>query len=214
MGELMHKSVTLAAAFAASILVAPAASAATMFDFTGLSPSSTSLYEDTQDGISLDVTGERRDDGVFIFPCVAFGAANVTTASDGLGVGANSGACAGNVDSAELDGQIDEILQFSFDQDVRLISIGFNAIDDDDPYNIFVDSGSGFTSVATGALDNPYVFSPFLTGNTLRIGATDNASAFRVTNLTIAAVPLPAGGLLLLGALGGLGALRRRKKPS
>jgi hypothetical protein len=32
-----------------------------------------------------------------------------------------------------------------------------------------------------------------------------------IDNVSIAAVPVPAGGLLLLGALGGLAALRRRK---
>ena len=35
--------------------------------------------------------------------------------------------------------------------------------------------------------------------------------ALEYANLTIAAVPLPAGGLLLLAALGGVAALRRRK---
>jgi hypothetical protein len=35
--------------------------------------------------------------------------------------------------------------------------------------------------------------------------------AFEFSNLTIAAVPLPAGGLLLIGALGGLMILRRRQ---
>ncbi len=38
----------------------------------------------------------------------------------------------------------------------------------------------------------------------------DNVGAV-LTSVTLAAVPLPAGGLLLLGALGGFAALRRRK---
>ncbi len=38
----------------------------------------------------------------------------------------------------------------------------------------------------------------------------DNIGAV-LTSVTLAAVPLPAGGLLLLGALGGFAALRRRK---
>lgn len=35
--------------------------------------------------------------------------------------------------------------------------------------------------------------------------------ALEYANLRVAAVPLPAGGLLLLGALAGIAALRRRK---
>ena len=51
--------------------------------------------------------------------------------------------------------------------------------------------------------------------DTLKInyGAVVGGSAGRADlDLTVAAVPLPAGGLLLLGALGGLAALRRRKQ--
>lgn len=192
-----------------SMTVAPFASAATTFDFTGLTSGSSASYSDTRDGIGLTATGFRKD----VFFCQLFGSAEVTTASDGLGVVADSGACLGNYDSAELDGQINEVLQFSFDQDIRMISIAFNSIDGDDPYNVFADTGSGFTQISGGASDNPYTFSPFLTGDGLRIGATDNASAFRVTGITVAAVPLPAAGFLLLGALGGLGfAARRRQK--
>lgn len=35
---------------------------------------------------------------------------------------------------------------------------------------------------------------------------------YDVSKVSIAPVPLPAGGLMLLGGLGGLAALRRRKK--
>jgi len=42
-----------------------------------------------------------------------------------------------------------------------------------------------------------------------RVEFATNLPAFELSN--IAAVPLPAGGLLLIGALGGLAALRRRK---
>lgn len=43
-------------------------------------------------------------------------------------------------------------------------------------------------------------------------GGTSSNDGFDVDSVAIAAVPLPAAGMLLLGGLGGLAALRRRKK--
>jgi len=43
------------------------------------------------------------------------------------------------------------------------------------------------------------------------VGTSNSLGGF-VDNVSIAAIPVPAGGLLLIGALGGLAALRRRRK--
>ena len=53
-------------------------------------------------------------------------------------------------------------------------------------------------------ITNPYVL-------TFAANGTNNSLGGFIDNVSIAAVPVPAGGLLLLGALGGLAALRRRK---
>jgi hypothetical protein len=188
-------------------VAAPAVQAATVFNLGG-SNATQSSFNYTVDGIGLTVTGERKDKIIgcgFLCLTSVYQGRDVTRTADGLGV-------VGPLDtSAELDGQINERMTFSFDKNVSLMSIMFNNIDGNDPYDIYVDTGTGFTLITAAAMANPYVFSPFLVGNTLRIGVTDNASAFRVKSLTVAAVPIPAAGFLLLAGLGGLGALRRRQ---
>jgi hypothetical protein len=53
-------------------------------------------------------------------------------------------------------------------------------------------------------ITNPYTL-------TFAANGTNNSLGGFIDNVSIAAVPVPAGGLLLIGALGGIAALRRRK---
>lgn len=63
-------------------------------------------------------------------------------------------------------------------------------------------SGAAFVKITGLAFDEVRFFSNYPGGGT-------DTPAFEFSNV-VAAVPLPAGGLLLLGALGGLAVLRRR----
>jgi hypothetical protein len=79
---------------------------------------------------------------------------------------------------------------------------------------LFLNGVSQFQVTGTGAVSpNEATYSRLTTVSDVRfdrITFTAAKPAFEFANLTISAVPLPAGGLLLLGALGGLMMLRRR----
>jgi hypothetical protein len=67
------------------------------------------------------------------------------------------------------------------------------------------------TSVLGVAGELPTLFtSPDLLEQTLTLGWTERSGTIQFS-ANVAAVPLPAGGLLLIGALGGLALIRRRK---
>jgi hypothetical protein len=187
---VLSLGLSVGGASAATVVLGGPAATAGSFVYTG-------------DGVTVTATGERRDGCLFL----CFQDENLSRAADGLGVrGGGLG-----LDSPELDGQVDERLTFTFSHAVRLISVTFSFIDGDDEYDVLVDVGSGLAPVALDALSNPFLFAADAVGTAFRIAVDGNASAFRVSSITFAPVPLPAGGLLLLGGLAGLAALRRRR---
>ena len=190
-----------AAALATSLMfAAPAAMAATTFDLTGSPASEAPSFSYSVDGIGLEVTG---------FTDLVIGGITPTDVTrDGTGLGVTR-----FFDSdPDLDGQVDEFLVFTFDQTVSLFTILFDDVDSDDDWDLFVDTGSGFTLVADDNTDNPFTFALGTDGNRVSIGADGRNDSFRVREITVAAVPLPAAGWLMLAGLGGIAALRRRKK--
>ncbi len=72
-------------------------------------------------------------------------------------------------------------------------------------------SGGGFTFTFPGT----YTYLAILDRTLLRgsgIAIGPNGDGFDIDSVSVNAVPVPAAGILLLGALGGLGVMRRRKK--
>ncbi|WP_103333544.1 VPLPA-CTERM sorting domain-containing protein [Pseudotabrizicola formosa] len=83
-----------------------------------------------------------------------------------------------------------------------------------DMFDLFLGTEYATTDVVEGRV----TFSDLPTVLSFGIGASGKHDAFKITGMTAAhietpaAVPLPAGGLLLLTAMGGMAALKRRRK--
>lgn len=105
-----------------------------------------------------------------------------------------------------------ETLGFFFSRDVKLHSLTFSAFDPSyENYTILVDVTGEPIDVTLGGNSNPFEFG-MLVGDAFTVSAIGLNDSFRISSLTISEVPVPAAGVLLIGALGGLGALKRRRK--
>lgn len=148
--------------------------------------------------------------------------AAVTVDNEGLGVDNGGGA---NPGSDDVDGRnFNDILLFSFDRAVDLFRIDFDNTDNNDDFVFFAISDAfelaGSISVeffdigSDGSDEGFFNFGPAIAGTIFGIGAVQNNDNFRVEGMTVevSAVPLPAAGLMLLAGVGGLAAMRRRKK--
>ncbi len=208
-------SFKIAAVAAALVSFAGAASAATeTFDFTG--GSNHYSFEESfggSAGSSVAVTAYSNPGG----------AARVGHFSSGLGV-CNSGEVYYSRGRARcsspnhtLDGSgYDEFMRFSFSGlgDFTVTQIAFSDYGSPDRFNF----SSSETSASNLSFYNRYdTWSGSLAADSFfTISATRNGMAAKIRSITIeygvSEVPLPAAGFLLLGGLGGLAALKRRRK--
>lgn len=197
----MFKQVMMAGAAAAGIAMASEASAATFYDFRSTDASGTA--ESLDFGL-FDVRSDASDLGVHRPSKVSYGAF-------GLGV-----ASLMDTNPTEIDGfsaGAAEWLTVTFDYAVRLNNFTLARMENGDDYAYSINGGAltqstlAFNEVAA---NNVFSLSIFAQG-TVSDGVA-GIDDFTLKGIEVAAVPVPAAGLLLAGGLGLLGAVRRSRR--
>ena len=132
------------------------------------------------------------------------------------------GLYAGGRDSHWVDGYYDEYLLLSFSEAVDLTAAAFAYGDGGDDWRVLAGNFHGYSAVDSGTLagsgSGGSVFSAAIdsdvTATQFLIGTTGGRSEWKLRGVSVdvAPVPLPASGLLLLAGLGGVAAMRRRKR--
>ena len=154
-------------------------------------------------------------------------AGRVVARGNGIGVKSKRG----RRDDKRIDGRgKDEMAVVDFGKSKTLKSITFsgvghrkNAVFDlfvyDDASQKWTRVASGLNKGSKGAGTHTFTFTKAYTGSRFAIGARGTRTAFNIVNVDtddgfqqVSAVPLPAGGLLLVTGLAGLGMARRKKR--
>ena len=188
-------------ALVASLVVGGAAANATTvtFDFTGAKAVGSTLMF-SSGGIDLTVGANRFNP----ITGAIFGAGRVTRAIVG-GLGEKTS----RKDVGKLDGAgPKELLQFYFSETVKITQVTF----------ALINRKSQVTGYVSGTMVGRTLVLPVfnlgglgITGDWFGAGAPTSKSSYRISSITVATVPVPAAGLLLLAGLGGLSTLRRKR---
>ncbi len=197
--------------------IASTASAATVdFHFGKDSQSQSGYWEKEivqyEGGKTLTVTGLRCDDhkGPNHHSCGGVGY-SLAEWDNGIGIQKR-----GSSDSHQVDGKYsNEFLKLTFDKVVELKSLAFSYFTDNDKFKLYTWTGSNWNYEGYGAGSSTYQLSGGYTSSMFLIGATGDHDAWKFKGVGVGhpnVVPLPAAGWLLLGGLGGLAAMKRRKK--
>lgn len=139
------------------------------------------------------------------------GGASVTQSSNGLGVNGSPDLQPYQIDS--IPGS--EVLTVTFSWAVKLLDISLGLLNGWDDFEIATNN-TGYTHYGPNLVNPISIGENYVTWFSIRASGDGERwrlgnDAFTLATASVAAVPVPAAGFLLMGALGGLAALRRRK---
>ena len=206
-----YHNMRMVSAFAlASVVVGAISSTASaaVFYLNGGYDGLQSSYTFTVDGIQMTVIG-----GTFSGDTITSCGTCVGQYSNGMGVTSAPG------DEHWIDGTVrNDVLIFSFDQEVELEAIGFAYNDYNDDVNLFWGTATGSEQIGEYDLPGYYFYSVLwapdgYVSDMFGAGADYYNDEFKIWGIAVNAVsevPLPFSGLLLLGAVGALAGVRRR----
>ena len=163
-------------------------------------------------------------DGILTVTPTADGILNwdgsVSQSKWGLGVYGAADIQPGEIDGFPLFSS--EALTFTFSKAVKLFNVVLSRLDQNDDYNLYIDGDLvGKYGLSDG---NPLEVGKRLTSFTIEaVGELESCGffcnvdglgndSFAVESITASPVPLPAGGLLLVGGMAALASVKRRKK--
>ncbi|EPX79135.1 VPLPA-CTERM sorting domain-containing protein [Litoreibacter arenae] len=210
----------------ASISVGFSAAARTVdFDFT-TSPDSPGTYERStslsfqQGGLDLDVSAHGYSTPGSVGDPLATHSDIDVSRRDGYGLYVAQGWQGWfNYDDPRVDGWYNEVVQFDFNQtDVSIERIVFGDFNGGSDFDLFVGDGGVLYYEGTNQVFQNAVLDTE-TSSLFAIGASDNFSSFMIRSVEVSVldgtdgqpspVPLPAGGALMLTAIGILTATRK-----
>lgn len=209
---------------ASMVLAAGAASASTIqFNLWGSTSTNKTSFSYTVGDVDLTITG---------FSCGDNNGPNHSSCESekidrwNTGIGMHRGGS----DSHQVDGRgRNEFLRLDFSPSITLKKLQFTYADKWDQFSFFTMGVSGWTYVGNGyacqsgvncgntSTAHWFTFSGTYSGTSFLVGAKGKYDDWKLRGVKVyyeepEVIPLPAAGWLLLGGLGGLAAMKRRRK--